>query len=251
MISPYIILGLNLNASLDEVKERFRALAKLHHPDRGGDAEQFNQIYEAYIKIVENHKSEEDVQSKFNKWSTSWNVPFNLKLDVHHTVELTLQECFFGCTKSTLITELNRLIEIEIKPGTSNENVLILKGQGISIFEYVGDLIISFKVLNSPSFQRLDNGDLYTEIELDVFDAMLGGIYNLHNVDDSIIKIKIQKNTENGKLFRLKNKGLPIMGTKNRSDLILKVNLKLPKILTNEQFKLVQELKHKMSTQDR
>lgn len=247
MNSPYIILGLNLNASLDEVKERFRALAKLHHPDRGGDAEQFNQIYEAYIKIVENHKSGEDVQSKF-KWSNAGDVPYNLNLDVQHTVELTLHECFFGCTKSTLITELNRSIEIEIKPGTSNENVLILTGQGKSIFEYVGDLIISFKVLNSSSFQRLDSGDLYTEIELDVFDAMLGGIYNLHNLDDSVIKIIIQKNTENGKLLRLKNKGLPIMGTKNRSDLILKVNLKTPKILTHEQFKLVQELKHKLST---
>lgn len=249
MISSYNILGLTLNASLDEVKERFRALAKLHHPDRGGDSEQFKQIYEAYVKIVENYKNEESVQNKF-KWSTTDSTPYNLNLDVHHTVELSLHECFFGCTKSILITELNRLIELEIKPGTSNENVLILTGQGKSVYEYVGDLIISFKVLNSSSFQRLDNGDLYTEIELDVFDAMLGGIYNLHNLDDSIIKIKIQKNTENGKLFRLKNKGLPILGSKNRSDLILKVNLKAPKILTHEQFKLVQELKHKMSTQD-
>lgn len=47
------VLGLSQGVSMRDVKERFRALAHEHHPDKGGDPEVFMKLLEAYEKIKE------------------------------------------------------------------------------------------------------------------------------------------------------------------------------------------------------
>lgn len=47
------VLGVNESASLDDVKQAWRKLASEHHPDRGGDAEKFNQAKQAYTQACE------------------------------------------------------------------------------------------------------------------------------------------------------------------------------------------------------
>ena len=44
----YKTLGVNRNASQDEIKKAFKKQAMKHHPDKGGDANTFQQINEAY-----------------------------------------------------------------------------------------------------------------------------------------------------------------------------------------------------------
>ncbi len=52
----YRILGIEKGVDLEEVKKAFRRLAKLHHPDVGGDPEAFKRISRAYREIVEELK---------------------------------------------------------------------------------------------------------------------------------------------------------------------------------------------------
>lgn len=52
----YEILGLPKTAAKDDVKKAYRHLALIHHPDRGGDAEKFKQISQAYDVLVDDHK---------------------------------------------------------------------------------------------------------------------------------------------------------------------------------------------------
>jgi curved DNA-binding protein CbpA len=47
-MNPYRVLGVKKTATQDEIKEAYRKKARLHHPDRGGDENKFNQITEAY-----------------------------------------------------------------------------------------------------------------------------------------------------------------------------------------------------------
>ena len=47
----YNILGVSKDASQDEIKKKYRKLSLQHHPDRGGDAEQFKKVSEAYENI--------------------------------------------------------------------------------------------------------------------------------------------------------------------------------------------------------
>ena len=50
--SPYEVLGLPMWAPEEHVKAKFRELAMEHHPDHGGDPEQFRRIVAAYEKLV-------------------------------------------------------------------------------------------------------------------------------------------------------------------------------------------------------
>tara|TARA_B100000963_G_scaffold167869_1_gene145833 strand:+ start:3181 stop:4131 length:951 start_codon:yes stop_codon:yes gene_type:complete len=52
----YKVLGVNPNSSQEEIKKSFRKLSLKHHPDRGGDAEEFKKINEAYSTLGDNEK---------------------------------------------------------------------------------------------------------------------------------------------------------------------------------------------------
>ena len=51
-MTPFQILGLPEDASHSDVKQAFRRLAALHHPDRGGSAEMFTKIRRAYEQAL-------------------------------------------------------------------------------------------------------------------------------------------------------------------------------------------------------
>jgi curved DNA-binding protein CbpA len=55
----YNILGVTKNSTPDEIKQAYRKLVKEHHPDRGGDAEKFKKINEAYDVLKDQQKRAE------------------------------------------------------------------------------------------------------------------------------------------------------------------------------------------------
>jgi len=69
----YQILGVPENADEETIKKAFRELAKKYHPDRGGDAEKFKKIVEAY-RVLSDKKLREEYDQK-RKWQT--NFAFN------------------------------------------------------------------------------------------------------------------------------------------------------------------------------
>jgi DnaJ-domain-containing protein 1 len=54
-IKEFTVLGLEDNASLAEIKKKYRELAKEHHPDNGGDPKEFMKLQKAYKKILRYH----------------------------------------------------------------------------------------------------------------------------------------------------------------------------------------------------
>ena len=47
-MNPYTELDVPVDASLETIKQRYRTLAQMHHPDKGGDEEQFKELNERY-----------------------------------------------------------------------------------------------------------------------------------------------------------------------------------------------------------
>ena len=62
----YDVLGTNKSASQSEIKKAFYKLAKIHHPDRGGDADKFKEINEAYMVL-----SNPDKRAKYDRFGFS------------------------------------------------------------------------------------------------------------------------------------------------------------------------------------
>ena len=52
----YKTLGIEKNATQDEIKKAFRKLAHEHHPDKGGNAEKFKEVSEAYSVLSDDQK---------------------------------------------------------------------------------------------------------------------------------------------------------------------------------------------------
>ena len=50
---PYLVLGFSEKVDIETAKAKFKKLAKMHHPDRGGNPEQFNRIRQAIRRIEE------------------------------------------------------------------------------------------------------------------------------------------------------------------------------------------------------
>ncbi len=167
---------------------------------------------------------------------------FQQAADYETTIDITLEEAFHGTSR--IIQLENEKIRIKIKPGTVDGQNLRIKGKGqkTSNGQNNGDLYVKIKVLNHPKFERKEY-DLHTTQKIDLFTAVLGGEIVVGTIDGKV-KLPIQPGTQNGKTFRLKNKGMPVYESKNQfGDLYVKIDVQIPERLTDKQKKHFEELK--------
>ncbi|MGI6319912.1 MAG: DnaJ C-terminal domain-containing protein [Bacteroidales bacterium] len=167
---------------------------------------------------------------------------FQQAADYETTIEITLEEAFHGTSR--IIQLENEKIRIKIKPGIADGQNLRIKGKGqkTSNGQNNGDLYVKIKVLNHTKFERKEN-DLYTSQKIDLFTAVLGGKIIIETIDGKL-KLPIPQGTQNGKTFRLKNKGMPVYESKNQfGDLYVKIDVQIPDRLSEKQKKLFEELK--------
>ena len=105
-----------------------------------------------------------------------------------------------------------------------------------------GDLFLRVKVLPHPLFEREDD-NLRTTVPVSLYDALLGGEVEVATIDKRV-KLKIPPETDNGKVFRLRNLGMQnLRNKKNFGDLLVKVEVKLPKNLSKEEKQRFHELR--------
>lgn len=55
MKNPYLVLGVSVNAPIEECKKAYRNLSRKYHPDNGGSEDMFHEVQEAW-KIIESGK---------------------------------------------------------------------------------------------------------------------------------------------------------------------------------------------------
>lgn len=81
----YSILGVSNKSSEKEVKKAYYKLSFTHHPDRGGDANIFSEITEAYDTLCSSLREDYDKKSKFgnnyNEYFELFNININYDYD--------------------------------------------------------------------------------------------------------------------------------------------------------------------------
>jgi molecular chaperone DnaJ len=105
-----------------------------------------------------------------------------------------------------------------------------------------GDLYIFVSVENHSIFKRSEE-NLFFEFPISLADAALGATIEVPTIDGGKAKVKIPAGTQNGKQFRLRSKGMPIMRNKEYGDLYIQALTEVPVSLTREQKSLLEQYK--------
>lgn len=159
--------------------------------------------------------------------------------DLQAKIQISLHEAYSGTEK--IFTHNNESIKLKIRPGIENGHVLKIPGKGGKSFGVAGDLLINIEVAEDSGFKR-EGDDLYSNLFIDVYTAVLGGKVEFNALKGKI-KIDIAKETSSGKLIRLKNLGMPKYGQEGQfGDLYLTISIETPKNLTQKEMNLFKEL---------
>jgi molecular chaperone DnaJ len=106
-----------------------------------------------------------------------------------------------------------------------------------------GSLLVTVEIKEHDIFERQGN-DLVFDLDIGVIDAILGCVKEVKTLDDKTIKVKIPQGTSSGQELRFKGYGLPRyndIGT--RGNMIGIVNITIPKVLNDDEKRLIDELK--------
>jgi molecular chaperone DnaJ len=111
-----------------------------------------------------------------------------------------------------------------------------------------GDLYIFLSVKPHEIFQR-DGADLYCKVPISMTTAALGGAFEVTTLDGTQTKVKVPEGTQNGRQFRLKGKGMPILRQPTFGDLYIQTAVETPQNLDKRQRELLEEFE-RLSSKD-
>lgn len=135
-----------------------------------------------------------------------------------------------------------KTLSVKIPAGVDTGDRIRLSGEGEAGERGApaGDLYVQVQVKDHPIFTR-DDANLYCEVPISFPTACLGGEIEVPTLDGRV-KLKIPAETQTGKLFRLRGKGVKPVRGGALGDLLCRVHIETPVRLTKDQKELVEKL---------
>lgn len=136
----------------------------------------------------------------------------------------------------------NKKVKVRIPPGVESGTTLRITGGGEAGERNspAGDLYVVVHVKEDKRFER-DGSNLITDATISFPMAALGGEIDVESID-GVVRLKIPAGTQPGVHFRVSERGLPHLKSRGRGDLYVRVQVNIPKKLTKEEKKLIQDL---------
>ena len=240
MQNPFQTLGVDRNASPDEIKRAYRRLASQHHPDKGGDKARFQEIQAAYEAITNprpdtqnpfghaNHGGNNgafDFDHIFNIFGARFQQPHQrMQQQARMSLWITLKDAAQGGRRSITVgtAQGTHVVEIEIPAGINDGDSVQYPGIGPGGM----DLIISFRI--HPDAQWTRQGlDLITEHTLDIWDLILGAELPVRDILGHTLSVNIAAGTQPGTMMRLRGRGITARSGQ-AGDLLIKIQTRIP-----------------------
>lgn len=164
--------------------------------------------------------------------------------NIETEIKVSIQDAFYGAEKKITLRALNgkmKNFQVKIPAGIRNGEKIRLIGQGKPGENggKSGDLLIKIIIENDIKY-ALQGIDLYTNLYLTPWEAALGTKVNLTSIDEEV-SLYIPQGMQSGETLRINGKGYH-NGKAGRGDLIVKVQVMVPKELTKEEKELFTKL---------
>ena len=140
-----------------------------------------------------------------------------------------------------------KTLSVKIPPGVDSGDRIRLAGEG-EAGDHAGppgDLYVQVAVKDHPIFTR-DGANLYCEVPISFPTACLGGELDVPTLDGKVV-LKIPPETQTGKLFRLRGKGVKPVRGGPQGDLLCRVQIETPVSLDKDQVELIKRLDESLS----
>lgn len=273
----YSTLGVPRGASEEEIKRAYRKLAMQHHPDRGGDQTQFQQIQEAYDTLGDPQKRQAydnpqpqgthftfnfgggdpfgDIFSQFgfgpgiDPFAHMRQQQQRRNKDIRIRIHVSLSETLHDHTKTVSVQTSSgerQTVNVNIPQGITTGSTIKYPGLGDNMFTTLprGDLIVQFVVDEDPQYS-VHGIDLLYKVVINAIDAMTGVAVDIPGIEGRVFNMQIPEGTAHGAKFRIPNQGLYAMNQNGqvRGSLIVEVFLDVPKCTTPQQISLAKQLR--------
>jgi DnaJ-class molecular chaperone len=259
MQNPYQTLGVNRDATADEIKRAYRKLASQHHPDRGGDTKKFQDIQAAYDTLSDSNRRSAydnpgfggfgngfradapfDFQTIFDIFGTRFQQPGQAqqrRQQARMSLWITLRDVAAGGRRTISVgtQQGTHAVEIEIPAGIDDGDTVQYSGIGPGGM----DLVVSYRIHPEPRFTR-QGLNLYTEHAVDIWQLITGGTTQVKDILGNTLEMTVSPRTQPGTTVRLRGRGL---NGRNRSpgDLLVKLQAQIPEHIDPELLSLIEK----------
>ncbi len=280
----YQILGLNENASQDDIKKAYKKLAMKNHPDRGGDTKKFQEISQAYDTLSDNQKrAQYDAQRNgFNPFAHAAHFgpgfhdikdifgasfgfgpqgPFGgfhgnqhrRNRDLSIRVAISLKQSYTGTQiEARFNTPAGRAqtVVVDIPAGVMNGQVVRYPDLGDDSIPNLprGNLNVTIIVDNDPDWERRGN-DLITKIKLSALDAMVGCTKTVTSLDGFTMPLRLRPGIKHGTEFASGGRGFTDLNTGRSGNLIVIVDITMPAVTDPQLRKELEALYAKLNNE--
>lgn len=252
----YEILGVDNQATAEQIKQAYRRLASKFHPDKGGDKERFQEIQQAYAVLSD--PQQRPIYDDPGSQARGMNQPhFNIndifqmfgarfhgngesmQRSTRMMLNIGLSDvCRGGRRVVSLATPQGQAtVEIELPVGLDDGDTLRYSRAG----PMNADLVITFRVHAEPGWQR-QGSDLILDQRLLIWDLILGNEVLVDTLYGTRVRMTIPPMTQPGTLLRLRGQGIPDRHTRQPGDLFVRCLARLPDDITAEQMIRIRDL---------
>ena len=210
----YKILGVNKNATQDEIKKSYRKLAKKYHPDSNKDKDaesKFKEISEAFSVLNDkNNKAKYDaIGNSYSRFKTTnqnnndfWNewLKKNSANTINNTKKVKNTAKDFFNEGGTMSDFFERIFGSTSTGGTN------------------------FNTTKKNKIKSTKGKNIETEITLTLQEAF-NGTSRILNINEQRIEVKLKEGIENGHIQKISGKGYPSTNGGKKGDLIINVKI--------------------------
>ena len=242
----YSILGVDRTATPDQIKLAYRRLASQHHPDKGGDTAQFQEIQEAYATLSDDAKRSiydrggNPNQAQFHSSpGFDFDAIFNIfgadlrgqrRSPPRMELWIALEDVAVGGARTVSLQVNGAVTNVEINIPLGIQNGDTVRYPGLAPGGQ--DLIIIYRIKPHARWQT-DGINIVSEHVIDIWDLILGKDITVQDLTGNELILTVPPVTQPGAILRARGRGLParqLSGDRvstNPGDLLIKVKARI------------------------